>query len=272
MQAGPHELGVTFLKKPSLAARDRASALPGALQLLPAPAHPAGGLLDLDHRSLRGEGARRHAEPPPDLRLRAGRPEQDERAARQILDDADAAGLSAAGDRGRPRRPVGVLPRRRAEGGFDAGIEMALSGVLVNPQFLFRVEHDPAGVAPNTPYRVSDLELASRLSFFLWSSIPDDELLERGDRAAGCTSRRCSNEQVRRMLADPRSRSARRQLRGAVAVPAQSRVDHAGHAALPGLRRQPAAGVPAGDGAASSRASCARTAACSTCCARTTRS
>ena len=55
---------------------------------------------------------------------------------------------------------------------------MALSAVLVSPQFLFRVEHDPAGLPANTPYRVSDLELASRLSFFLWSSIPDDELLD----------------------------------------------------------------------------------------------
>ena len=48
----------------------------------------------------------------------------------------------------------------------------------MNPQFLFRVEHDPAGVPPDTAYRISDLELASRLSFFLWSSIPDDELLD----------------------------------------------------------------------------------------------
>ena len=72
---------------------------------------------------------------------------------------------------------------------------MALSAVLVNPQFLFRVEQDPPGVAPSTAYRISDLELASRLSFFLWSSIPDDELLDlaergelqqaRGARAAG---------------------------------------------------------------------------------------
>ena len=55
---------------------------------------------------------------------------------------------------------------------------MALSAVLVNPQFLFRVEQDPAGVAPRAAYRISDLQLASRLSFFLWSSIPDDELLD----------------------------------------------------------------------------------------------
>jgi hypothetical protein len=76
----------------------------------------------------------------------------------------------------------------------------------VSPQFLFRVEKDPAGIPPNTPYRVSDLELASRLSFFLWSSIPDDELLNAA--IAGTLHQPAVLErQVRRMLADPRSRS-----------------------------------------------------------------
>ena len=70
---------------------------------------------------------------------------------------------------------------------------MALRAVLVSPEFLFRVEQDPAGVAPNTAYRVSDLELASRLSFFLWSSIPDDELLDAADARRAAASRRCSS-------------------------------------------------------------------------------
>ena len=70
---------------------------------------------------------------------------------------------------------------------------MALRAVLVSPQFLFRVEQDPAGVAPNTAYRISDLELASRLSFFLWSSIPDDELLDAADRGQAARRRRCSS-------------------------------------------------------------------------------
>ena len=91
-------------------------------------------------------------------------------------------------------------------GAFDAGIESALERVLMGPEFLFRIERDPANIAPNTAYRVSDLELASRLSFFLWSSLPDDELLgvaERGElRNAGVLER-----QVRRMLADPRSKA-----------------------------------------------------------------
>src|SRR6185436_874435 len=102
--------------------------------------------------------------------------------------------------------PLELYRSARSEGGFDAGIEMALSAVLVSPEFLFRVEHDPAGIPPNTAYRVSDLDLASRLSFFLWSSIPDDELLDVA--SAGKLSEPAMLErQVRRMLADPRSRT-----------------------------------------------------------------
>jgi hypothetical protein len=94
----------------------------------------------------------------------------------------------------------------RAERDFDLGIQRALERVLVSPQFLFRIEQEPAGAAPGSVHRVSDVELASRLSFFLWSSIPDDELL---DAAAAGTLRQPDvlRRQVERMLADPRSRS-----------------------------------------------------------------
>jgi hypothetical protein len=92
----------------------------------------------------------------------------------------------------------------RAAGGFDAGIEHALRRLLVSPEFLFRVERDPEGVAPGAAYAVSDLELASRLSFFLWSSIPDEELLDVA--AAGRLSEPAVlSAEVRRLLADPRA-------------------------------------------------------------------
>ena len=65
-----------------------------------------------------------------------------------------------------------------ADGGFKAGIELGLRRLLASPEFLFRLERDPAGVEPGASYRISDLEIASRLSFFLWSSVPDDELLD----------------------------------------------------------------------------------------------
>jgi len=94
----------------------------------------------------------------------------------------------------------------RADGDFDAGIEMALRRVLVSPAFLFRRESDPDGAAPGQPYAISELELASRLSFFLWSSIPDGELLNLAER--GELGRpEVLEQQVARMLADPRARA-----------------------------------------------------------------
>ena len=89
------------------------------------------------------------------------------------------------------RRCSSSIKSGRAEGTFESGIRSAIERLLVSPDFLFRIEADPAGVKPGTAYRLSDIELASRLSFFLWSSIPDDELLER--RFAGsCGTGRCS--------------------------------------------------------------------------------
>jgi hypothetical protein len=91
----------------------------------------------------------------------------------------------------------------RAES-FEAGIELALRAMLASPKFVLRIERDPAGVAPGGTYRVSDVDLASRLSFFLWSSIPDRQLLDlaaRGRLHEPATLR----AQVRRMLADPRA-------------------------------------------------------------------
>jgi hypothetical protein len=104
------------------------------------------------------------------------------------------------------RRVRAFYEAGRAERDFDLGIQRALERVLVSPQFLFRIEQEPAGAAPGSVYRVADFELASRLSFFLWSSIPDDELL---DAAAAGTLRKPEvlRHQVTRMLADPRSRS-----------------------------------------------------------------
>jgi mono/diheme cytochrome c family protein len=100
--------------------------------------------------------------------------------------------------------PMAFYREGRADGDFDAGIGRALTAVLVNPEFLFRVEADPKKTPAGSAYRISDLELASRLSFFLWSSIPDDELLEAAIR--GTLSRPEELEkQTRRMLADRRS-------------------------------------------------------------------
>lgn len=92
----------------------------------------------------------------------------------------------------------------RATGGFDAGIELALERILVDPDFLFRIENAPAGVKPGQMYRLNDLDLASRLSFFLWSSIPDDELLKLAE-SGKLSEPQTLDREVRRMVADPRA-------------------------------------------------------------------
>jgi hypothetical protein len=98
----------------------------------------------------------------------------------------------------------GANPDGGKGGGFESGIRLALQMMLVNPDFIFRAEYEPAGMAPGTSYRVSDLELASRLSFFMWSTIPDDELLRLAE-AGRLSDKAVLNAQVKRMLADPKS-------------------------------------------------------------------
>jgi len=97
--------------------------------------------------------------------------------------------------------------RARAGGDFDTGIRAALERLLVSPDFLFRIEVDPDKAASDASYRLSDVELASRVSFFLWSSIPDDELLDLAIRGK-LQDARVLDQQVRRLLADPRARTA----------------------------------------------------------------
>jgi mono/diheme cytochrome c family protein len=94
--------------------------------------------------------------------------------------------------------------RGRAKGNFESGVESALQFVLASPAFLFRIEPDPAGIAPNTAYRIDDYALASRLSFFLWSTIPDDQLLTLAGQGK-LKDPVVLEQQVRRMLADKRS-------------------------------------------------------------------
>jgi uncharacterized protein DUF1592/uncharacterized protein DUF1588/uncharacterized protein DUF1587/uncharacterized protein DUF1585/uncharacterized protein DUF1595 len=92
----------------------------------------------------------------------------------------------------------------RKQGGFETGIQLALERILADPNFLFRIERDPPNAAPGNVYRLSDLELASRLSFFLWSSIPDDELVNIAS-AGKLKDPAIFEQQVRRMLADDRA-------------------------------------------------------------------
>ncbi len=94
----------------------------------------------------------------------------------------------------------------KRDGGFESGVELAIERILTSPRFLFRVERDPAEAVAGTAYRVRDFDLASRLSFFLWSSIPDDELLELASQGK-LKDPAVFDHQVRRMLADPKAQA-----------------------------------------------------------------
>ena len=94
----------------------------------------------------------------------------------------------------------------RREKDFELGIETALARVLASPQFIYRIEEEPAGVAVGQTYRISDIDLASRLSFFLWSSPPDDALLKVAEQGR-LKEPAVLEQQVRRMLAHPKAKA-----------------------------------------------------------------
>ena len=103
-------------------------------------------------------------------------------------------------------KPMAFYRQARESGGYDAGIEAGLSALLIHPEFLFRVERQPAALGSNAVYRISDVALASRLSFFLWSSIPDESLLSLAERKQ-LSQPRTLEKEVWRMLADPRAQN-----------------------------------------------------------------
>jgi hypothetical protein len=202
--AGPHEVGVTFL-------RDSSSLLETARQ--PLQSHfnerrhpritPA-----ISQVSITGPYAPRGAGDTPGRRrifvCRPAEPREEEACAKKSLSTLMQRAYRRSISEADVERTMALYREGRTDGDFDAGIGRALSAVLFNPEFLLRVEVDPEGVPAGTAYRVSDLELASRLSFFLWSSIPDDELLETAIRGE-LRRPEVLERQVRRMLADPRS-------------------------------------------------------------------
>jgi mono/diheme cytochrome c family protein len=128
----------------------------------------------------------------------------EEGCAREIVETLATRAYRHPIDREQMSTLMDFYRQGREERDFDAGIEMALRRILASPEFVFRFERVASGVKPGEAYRLGDVELASRLSFFLWSSIPDDELLAL---AVGGKLHEPANlrKQVRRMLADPRS-------------------------------------------------------------------
>ena len=207
--AGPREVGVTFFKKPSALVEQVREPFPN-----PRVAGNRGGLAGqqpfVRSVTITGPfGGTGVSETPSRERIFTCRPPSaaaEPACAREIL-----SGLARRAFR-RPMAPgdpeLGVLldfyERGRGDGTFEDGIELALRRLLVSPEFLYRVEADPEDAEPGAPYPVADLDLASRLSFFLWSSIPDDELLAAAEQGRLRDPAELER-QVRRMIADPRS-------------------------------------------------------------------
>ena len=212
VKAGPHRVGATFRKLPSIEETD------SPLQRFQKPFYVT-GFVGLPHYTIYQPFVDRITITGP-LGSSAGPGDTPSR--RRIFTCRPAsladetrcarANLSALGRRAY-RRPVNdrdldvlmhFYEEGRSAGTFQMGIDTALRRLLVSPEFLFRIERDPPGAAPGEPYRISDLELASRLSFFLWSSIPDDELLQAAERGQ-LKDPAMLERQVRRMIADPRA-------------------------------------------------------------------
>jgi mono/diheme cytochrome c family protein len=206
VKAGPHNLAVTFVKEGS--------------SLVETPRLPTESRFNdrryprtapaIDQVSVTGPYAPKGAtETPSRRRLFACRPTgqdkaQEEKCAAEILSTLMRRAYRRPVAKADVDEPMAFYRKGRAEGDFDTGITMALTAVLTNPEFLLRVESDPKKVPANGVYRINDLYLASRLSFFLWSSIPDDELLDAA--VQGRLSQPGELEkQARRMLADQRS-------------------------------------------------------------------
>jgi hypothetical protein len=204
--AGPHQVAVTFVKNPTALLETKRQPYNAHFNMHRHPRiSPA-----IYQVSINGPYAAKGPGDTPSRRRifisKPTKPEEEETCARQILSTLTRRAYRRPVTDADLEKPLEFYRKARVEEGFEAGIEAALSAILVSPQFLFRVEKDPAGVAPETAYRISDLDLASRLSFFLWSSIPDDELLDaavRGDLGKPDVL----EKQARRMLADSRSRS-----------------------------------------------------------------
>ena len=204
--AGPHQLGVTFLKDPSSLLETKRQPYQAHYNFHRHPRiSPA-----IFQISITGPyEAKGHGDTPTRRRIfvcEPTKPEDEDGCAKKILSALMHRAYRRPATDADLESPIKFYREARAEGDFDAGIESALSSILVNPQFLFRVERDPAGIAPHTAYRISDLELASRLSFFLWSSIPDDELLDLAERNE-LSKPEVFEQQVQRLLADGRSRN-----------------------------------------------------------------
>jgi mono/diheme cytochrome c family protein len=206
VSAGPHDLAVTFVKKPSSVVETLRQPYESHFNTHRHPRlSPAVYEISItgpyDGRGAGDLPSRRRI-----FRATPKAPGEEEACAKEILAPLLRRAWRRPATEDDLERVLRFYRDARKGADFETGIEAALSAILVSHDFLFRVERDPDGLRPGTAYRLSDLELASRLSFFLWSSIPDEALLDLAER--GELGRPGALEaQARRMLADPRSRT-----------------------------------------------------------------
>ena len=210
-EAGPHVVGVSFVRKltePEGVLQPRQSVFAVAVNEM------RNGNAAVEHVAIGGPYVSTGPGDTPSRRAifvcNPG-PETDtasasgeEACAREILGSLARRAYRRPVDTGDLDTLMGFYRAGRDDGSFDAGIQLALERVLISPDFLFRMERDPTDIAPATAYPLGGLELASRLSFFLWSSGPDDELLELAEQGR-LDDPVVFEQQTRRMLADPRA-------------------------------------------------------------------
>jgi hypothetical protein len=214
VQAGQHEVGVTFAKKSSAPRQE-------VLQPFQREKHDPRmdvGIPELDQIVIEGPlKITGHGQSASRQRIFSCYPENDSAApacADRILSGLARHAYRRAATAEERERLAGLYAAERAKGrSFESGIQTALAYMLVTPQFLFRMEQDPPNAKPGSTYRVNDLELASRLSFLLWNSIPDDDLLDAAAAGRLGNAEELEN-QVHRMLADERAGSLARDFAG----------------------------------------------------------
>lgn len=199
VKAGPHQVGVTFVKNPSSLQETKREPYRARFNM---HRHPRLGPA-IYQVSINGPYNSTGPGDTPSRRRIFGN-DLSEGNAEKILSNLMRRAYRRPVTTNDLVKPMEFFRNASATDGFEAGIEAAMSAVLVSPEFLFRVERDPEDSTSGKAYRVSDLNLASRLSFFLWSSIPDDELLAVAERG-NLHKPRVLEKQVRRMLADERA-------------------------------------------------------------------
>jgi mono/diheme cytochrome c family protein len=213
LRAGPHAIGAAFLERTAAVNPLRLQPfIRSSNDTIDATGHP-----HLDTFTITGPfNPTGRGDTPSRRQIFACRPTsaaEEEPCARRILSTLARRAYRGQATAADIQRLLGFYRAGRLRQDFDSGIQAALRRLLASPKFLFRAEGDPTNAPPGTAYRISDLELASRLSFLLWSSIPDDELLQAATEGRLSTPA-VLNEQVRRMLDDPKSRALVRNFAG----------------------------------------------------------